>query len=283
MTRTDPGYRAMSLGEEVVLTAGWKPAAPPPHETELFRRRAGAETGAGWQRERSVRRRLAAAASGYRRHREGCADADLLVQGRPVLRRRARDSARAWDCRADHRHVGDAAGRRLLFRCVRRRRRAANAATLDFVYQPLVWSWRRFPAKSYLTPEAMATTAATFVTAGGLTEGVAADPAEIPYRFATFQNSRFGLTLRDVGRAGATDAVCAGARRRRVAARGGRAVRVQDAVRARGRRLVRRCSARPARRLRLSRRAAERGDLAERHARQHDRVCDGRRLLGLGA
>ena len=58
---------------------------------------------------------------------------------------------------------------------------------------------------------------------------------------------------------------------------------VQDAVRARRRRLVRRPSARAARRLRLPCRAAERDTLAQRHARQHDRVRDGRRLLGLGA
>src|SRR5262245_8686333 len=36
MTTSDPGYRAMSLDEEVVLTAGWKRATPIGHETELF-------------------------------------------------------------------------------------------------------------------------------------------------------------------------------------------------------------------------------------------------------
>jgi hypothetical protein len=72
-----------------------------------------------------------------------------------------------------------------------------DPAHLDFLYQPLIWSWKRFPETPGLTPESFATTALTFVNAAGLTEGLAPDVAEIPYRFATFENSRFGLALRD--------------------------------------------------------------------------------------
>ncbi|GAB3495233.1 hypothetical protein GCM10027341_12280 [Spirosoma knui] len=74
---------------------------------------------------------------------------------------------------------------------------ATDTAQVQFLYQPMVWSWRRFPAKSYLAPEAFALTAATFVNTNGLTEGVAPDPSEIPYRYAFTKNSRFGLVLRD--------------------------------------------------------------------------------------
>src|SRR5690606_35447564 len=66
----------------------------------------------------------------------------------------------------------------------------------DFLYQPLVWSGKRFPVKGVITPEAFATTAAVFFTGKGYTEGLAVNPVEIPYRFATFDNSRFGLAIR---------------------------------------------------------------------------------------
>lgn len=75
---------------------------------------------------------------------------------------------------------------------------AARApASLDFLYQPLVWSWKRFPIAPVLTPENFATTAAVFTNVANATEGLAPDVAEIPYRFATFASARFGLGLRD--------------------------------------------------------------------------------------
>lgn len=74
---------------------------------------------------------------------------------------------------------------------------ARAPASLDFLYQPLVWSWRRFPVAAVLTTENFATTAAVFTNAANATEGLAPDVAEIPYRFATFANARFGLGLRD--------------------------------------------------------------------------------------
>lgn len=74
---------------------------------------------------------------------------------------------------------------------------AQDTSHLEFLYQPMIWSWKRFPEKSYLTAEKFATTAATFVNNGSFTEGIAPDPSEIPYRFATAANSRFGLLLRN--------------------------------------------------------------------------------------
>jgi hypothetical protein len=55
---------------------------------------------------------------------------------------------------------------------------------LDFLYQPLTWSWKRFPSQTCITEEAFATTAATFINTSGFTEGLAAAPEMIPYRFA---------------------------------------------------------------------------------------------------
>jgi hypothetical protein len=197
MTRQDPGYRAVSLDEEVVLTAGWKRDTRPAHETELFATGPGQPRPAPVPNETDV---FAAAPS--RQH-----------MARAVTLQDARTLAFSFEADASYDvslavslEPGTAAP--IIATSVTPRvagfysaafagLEARESAALDFVYQPLVWSWRRFPVKSYLTPEAMATTAATFVTAGGLTEGVAADPTEIPYRFATFQSSRFGLTLRD--------------------------------------------------------------------------------------
>lgn len=67
---------------------------------------------------------------------------------------------------------------------------------LDFLYQPLIWSWKRFPEQAVLTPESYANTPSVFITKEGITEGLAIPAAEIPYRFATASNSRFGLMLR---------------------------------------------------------------------------------------
>ena len=72
----------------------------------------------------------------------------------------------------------------------------SDPTKLDFLYQPLVWTWNRFPVQAVLTPEAFSTTAATFVNKDGFTEGIAANPLEIPFRFATFENSRFAFSLR---------------------------------------------------------------------------------------
>lgn len=74
---------------------------------------------------------------------------------------------------------------------------ARDTSGVRFLYQPMSWSWRRFPAKPFLTAEARSLTAASFVNTGAFTEGVAPDPSEIPYRYAKLNNSRFALALRD--------------------------------------------------------------------------------------
>lgn len=59
-----------------------------------------------------------------------------------------------------------------------------DSADVAFVYQPLTWSWKRFPSRFALTEEAYANTAAVFTNHHGYTEGLAVSPAYIPYRFA---------------------------------------------------------------------------------------------------
>jgi hypothetical protein len=67
---------------------------------------------------------------------------------------------------------------------------------LDFLYQPLVWTWKRFPDKAFLTPEAFATTGASFVNINGMTEGLHVHPQEVSFRYASLHDSRFGIALR---------------------------------------------------------------------------------------
>jgi lysophospholipase L1-like esterase len=59
-----------------------------------------------------------------------------------------------------------------------------DSADLDFVYQPLAWTWKRFPSRFALTEEAYANTAAVFTNHHGYTEGLAVSLASIPYRYA---------------------------------------------------------------------------------------------------
>lgn len=82
---------------------------------------------------------------------------------------------------------------------------------LDFLYQPLVWSWKRFPSQPCITEESHATTAATFINTNGFTEGIAPAVEMIPYRYALSvfwnnsnwsnteqkSNGLFGLSLRN--------------------------------------------------------------------------------------
>ncbi|MEO5681764.1 MAG: hypothetical protein ABIQ88_03930 [Chitinophagaceae bacterium] len=59
-----------------------------------------------------------------------------------------------------------------------------DSSSVDFVYQPLTWSWKRFPSRFALTEEAYANTAAVFTNHDGYTEGLAVSPSSIPYRYA---------------------------------------------------------------------------------------------------
>jgi hypothetical protein len=59
-----------------------------------------------------------------------------------------------------------------------------DSSDIDFVYQPLTWSWKRFPSRFALTEEAYANTAAVFTNHHGYSEGLAVSLADIPYRYA---------------------------------------------------------------------------------------------------
>ncbi|HEX2627442.1 MAG TPA: hypothetical protein VHM26_00470, partial [Chitinophagaceae bacterium] len=61
---------------------------------------------------------------------------------------------------------------------------AVDSSVLDFVYQPLTWSWKRFPSRFALTEEAYANTAAVFTNHDAYSEGLAVSLKSIPYRYA---------------------------------------------------------------------------------------------------
>jgi hypothetical protein len=179
----DPGHRLAALREEVTNAAGWKSNAAAAVETDLFK--AASSTVFS----QPLEHRLSGRQITFRYAPSAQAEVTLTIE----LPEGDEAPAIAWQCRAQAAgwfsvgFVGIA---------------PQPPETLDFLYAPLVWSWRRFPAHAYLTPEAFCTTAAVFTNQDGITEGLAPDVAEIPYRFAKFDNSRFGLALRDeAGRA----------------------------------------------------------------------------------
>ena len=73
---------------------------------------------------------------------------------------------------------------------------AATEREAQWIWQPLVWQDRRFPNKSYLTKEFECPLPFVMLGREGLALGVGADPAEMPYRMPTNQDSRFGVLLR---------------------------------------------------------------------------------------
>ena len=68
---------------------------------------------------------------------------------------------------------------------------------VQWLWQPLVWQERRFPAQSFLSIERMCSLPATIVSSGGASIAVAADSDEIPFRIPSFADSRFGVLLRN--------------------------------------------------------------------------------------
>lgn len=68
---------------------------------------------------------------------------------------------------------------------------------INRIWQPLIWQEKRFPYQSFLSMEFMCTIPATLVNTRNYTLGVVADPSEIPFRFTTIKNSRFGVLLRN--------------------------------------------------------------------------------------
>lgn len=70
-------------------------------------------------------------------------------------------------------------------------------AEIASVWQPLVWQERRFPSQSYFSMEHMCPLPAVLVERAGTTVGVIADPSEAPFRLPGFDNSRFGVLVRN--------------------------------------------------------------------------------------
>jgi hypothetical protein len=173
----DPGYASMRIAEEVTLTAGWK-RSPADADPDLFhaatpQRHRATSVARGGARDLVFRFDAA------RDYELGLRLELPAGQEAPVIETSILPRKEGWYSAA--------------FSGIT----PQDPAKVDFLFQPLVWSWKRFPARSYLTPETFATTAATFVTAADTTEGLAADLSEMPYRYATFTNSRFGFVLRD--------------------------------------------------------------------------------------
>lgn len=75
---------------------------------------------------------------------------------------------------------------------------AFDPASIEAVWQPLIWQDKRFPDQSYLTESGRCTLPATTVTKGGITVAVVADPAELPFQpMPTVANSTFGVAVRN--------------------------------------------------------------------------------------
>lgn len=73
-----------------------------------------------------------------------------------------------------------------------------DPATMDEIWQPLVWQEKRFPNQPYLTESGRCTIPGTFVARGGEVVGVMADPSELPFMpMPTVANSRFGVAVRN--------------------------------------------------------------------------------------
>jgi hypothetical protein len=72
-----------------------------------------------------------------------------------------------------------------------------TADAVDWIYQPAIWQGKRIPDKAYLTDESRAGVPLVMYGQGGVSTGVAVDPAELPFRLSTLGNSRFGLLLKD--------------------------------------------------------------------------------------
>lgn len=74
---------------------------------------------------------------------------------------------------------------------------AYSVDKVDEIWQPLIWNEKRFPDRSYLTTAFRGPVPTTLVTTEGATLGVVAAPPELPFQpLPTFDNARFGMTVR---------------------------------------------------------------------------------------
>ena len=69
----------------------------------------------------------------------------------------------------------------------------------SWFWQPLIWQEKRFPKRSYLTQEFRCPIPAVLMGDGPVTVGVGVDPAESHFRLPTWNDSRFGVILRNAG------------------------------------------------------------------------------------
>ena len=75
---------------------------------------------------------------------------------------------------------------------------SCNPADVEELWQPLVYTERRFPENAFLEASARLTLPLTLVRRAGATIGVMADPAEMPFQpMPLFAASRFGVALRN--------------------------------------------------------------------------------------
>jgi hypothetical protein len=72
-----------------------------------------------------------------------------------------------------------------------------DRANIEAIWQPMIWNERRFPDRPYLTQAFRCPLPTTLVTWQGVTTGVVADPAELPFMpLPTQSNSPFGVMVR---------------------------------------------------------------------------------------
>ena len=67
---------------------------------------------------------------------------------------------------------------------------------IEEIWQPMVWTERRFPIQSYMTPEYHVPAAGTAVRSNGYTLFYAVAQEDLPYKIPTYENSRYGAVLK---------------------------------------------------------------------------------------
>lgn len=75
---------------------------------------------------------------------------------------------------------------------------ATKLSDADEVWQPLVWTQKRFPGQSYMTPDNLCSMPLCAVSAKGSTYGVCVSPESFPFQpMPTQKNYKFGVMLRN--------------------------------------------------------------------------------------
>ena len=74
---------------------------------------------------------------------------------------------------------------------------AISFASVEWVWQPLIWQGKRFPQDSYLTAEFQSPIPGILMGYSLRTVGVTAAAEQMPFRLPTRENSLFGGVLRN--------------------------------------------------------------------------------------